>query len=202
MNKIEGLYGELKKKYGKPKGQWSLWCKRPKTEKEKEQVIIESILTQRANWKNVQLATENLKKAGICSLKDMLAIETDKLALLVRPSGFYRQKAERLKKLCRFILEDCEGIKKIRKIPTERMRAELLSLNGIGPETADDILLYAFQRPVFVIDEYTRRKAKELSLNKTFSYQALQDLFEKSIRKNYRLYQDLHALIVIDGKDG
>ena len=202
MNKIGGLYGELKKKYGKPKGQWSLWCKRPKTEKEKEQVIIESILTQRANWKNVQLATENLKKVGICGLKDILATETDKLALLVRPSGFYRQKTERLKNLCRFILETCGGIKKIRKIPTGRMRTELLSLHGIGPETADDILLYAFQRPVFVIDEYTRRKAKELSLRKAFSYQALQDLFEKSIRKNYRLYQDLHALIVIDGKDG
>ncbi|PIP16717.1 MAG: endonuclease, partial [bacterium (Candidatus Ratteibacteria) CG23_combo_of_CG06-09_8_20_14_all_48_7] len=197
-----GLYGELKKKYGKPKGQWSLWCKRPKTEKEKEQVIIESILTQRANWKNVQLATENLKKAGICSLKDILATETERLALLIRPSGFYRQKTERLKNLCRFILETCGGIKKIRKIPTDKLRAELLSLNGIGPETADDILLYAFQRPVFVIDEYTRRKAKELSLRKAFSYQALQDLFEKSIRKNYRLYQDLHALIVIDGKDG
>ncbi len=202
MNKIGGLYGELKKKYGKPKGQWSLWCKRPKTEKEKEQVIIESILTQRANWKNVQLATENLKKAGICSLKDILATETERLALLIRPSGFYRQKTERLKNLCRFILETCGGIKKIRKIPTDKLRAELLSLNGIGPETADDILLYAFQRPVFVIDEYTRRKAKELSLRKAFSYQALQDLFEKSIRKNYRLYQDLHALIVIDGKDG
>ncbi|MFH0795846.1 MAG: hypothetical protein V2A65_02170 [Candidatus Omnitrophota bacterium] len=201
MNQIEGLYGELKKNYGKPKGQWSLWCKRPKTEKEKEQVIIESILTQRANWKNVQLATENLKKAGICSLKNILATETERLALLIRPSGFYQQKAERLKNLCRFILGTWGGIKKIRKIPTGRMRTELLSLNGIGPETADDILLYAFQRPVFVIDEYTRRKAKKLSLSKTFGYQALQELFERNISKDYRLYQDFHALIVIDGKE-
>jgi endonuclease-3 related protein len=89
MNAFEKLYKDLEKKYGFPKGQWSLWCKRPKNEKEKEEVIIGAILTQRTNWKNVELAFNNLKKAKINSLRDIYRLGIKKLASLIKPSGFY-----------------------------------------------------------------------------------------------------------------
>ena len=200
MNRIQALYAELKREYGKPEGQWSLWCKRPKTLKEKELIAIEAILTQRANWKNVQLAVANLKKADCLGLKNILATSDRKLSRLVRPSGFYRQKAERLKILARFLLEDCGGIGPASEIPLNELRPRLLALKGVGPETADDILLYGLEKPVFVIDEYTRRLARSLNLTRVFSYQSLQELFEENLKKDYRSYQDFHALIVINGK--
>lgn len=195
------IYDALKKRYGKPEGQWKLWCKRPKTNKEKEQVIIESVLTQRANWKNVCYAVSNLKKEGVLSLKKIISTNEEKLQQLIRPSGFYKIKAHRLKILCNFIVNECGGIERAEKIPLEILRNKLLSLNGIGEETADDILLYAFEKPVFVIDEYTRRLVKRYNLTDKLSYRHLQEFFEKSLgEKNYALYQDFHALIVIDGK--
>jgi endonuclease-3 related protein len=96
MNVFEKLYKELKRKYGKPKGQWQLWCKRPKTEREREKVIIGAILTQRTNWNNVELALNNLKKIKINSLKDICRLGTKKLAFLIKPSGFYKAKAQYL----------------------------------------------------------------------------------------------------------
>jgi len=200
MNRIEALYAELRDKYGKPGGQWSLWCKRPKTLKEKELIAIEAILTQRANWKNVQLAVANLKEADCLGLKKILSSDEQKLSRLVRPSGFYQQKAQRLKVLASFILEECGGIKGASGMPPDELRAGLLALKGVGPETADDILLYGLEKPVFVIDEYTRRLARRLNLTRVFSYQPLQELFEKNLKKDYRSYQDFHALIVINGK--
>ena len=201
MNKIRVLYAQLKRRCGRPGGQWSLWCKRPKTLAEKELVIIESILTQRANWKNVQLAVANLKDAGVLNLGRIAKTDKEKLALLVRPSGFYQQKSERLQILARFVLNDCGGVQKAVEMPVQELRQGLLALKGVGPETADDILLYALEKPVFVIDEYTRRLAERLRLDKTGSYHTLQGLFEKSIKRDYRLYQDFHALIVINGKE-
>ena len=156
MNRIQALYAELKERYGKPGGQWSLWCKRPKTRQEKELIAIEAILTQRANWKNVQLAVANLKEADCLGLKNILATEDRELSLMVRPSGFYQQKTERLKILARFILEDCGGIGPASEIPFHELRPRLLALKGVGPETADDILLYGLEKSVFVIDEYTK----------------------------------------------
>ncbi len=201
MNSIEALYAQLKERYGEPAGQWSLWCKRPKSLAEKELVIIESILTQRANWKNVQQAVANLSEKKITQLSPILEISTRQLAALIKPAGFYRQKAERLQRLARFFITDCGGVEKAAEIPTCQIRERLLSLKGVGPETADSILLYALEKPVFVIDEYTRRLVKRLKLSQDFSYSALQRLFAKSIRKDYALYQDFHALIVIDGKE-
>ncbi len=199
-NKIEQLYFQMLKKYGKPKGQWSLWCKRPKTLKEKELIIIESILTQRANWKNVQMAVENLKKEDSLSLKNILKTEPEKIARLIRPAGFYIQKLQRLKTIADFFINKCHGVKNASKIPFNDLRNNLLSLNGVGEETADDILLYALEIPVFVIDEYTRRFVLKNNIAETKTYKKLQLLFEKNLKKDYALYQDFHALIVIDGK--
>lgn len=188
-------------KYGKPGGQWSLWCKRPKTLKEKELIILESILTQRANWKNVQMAVENLKKEGILSLKNILKTETEKIAPLIRPSGFYTQKTQRLQIIAEFFINKCNGVKNASKIPLDNLRKSLLSLNGVGEETADDILLYALEFPVFVIDEYTRRFVVRNNLADTKIYKKLQQLFEENLERDYAIYQDFHALIVIDGKN-
>jgi len=199
--KIYTIYEELRKKYGRPKGQWKLWCKRPKTKEEKEQVIIESILTQRANWQNVCYAISRLKERGLLSLEEIISAKEEDLQVSIRPSGFYKIKTQRLKTLCNFIVNECGGVEKAQKIKDDILREGLLSLNGIGEETADDILLYAFEKPFFVIDEYTRRLVKKLKLTNRFSYRHLQELFEKSLgKKDYALYQDFHALIVIDGK--
>ncbi len=194
------LYLKLKSLHGKPSGQWKLWCKRPKTFREKQQVIIEAVLTQRANWRNVQQAVENLRKERFLSLEKLVALPVDKLAGLIIPSGFYRQKAIRLKSLAWLIMEK-GGLSRIQRCCVEEIRKNLLSLSGIGPETADDILLYALEKPVFVIDEYTRRLAERLNFPVNLSYDSLQEYFEARLPEDYRIYQDFHALIVIDGKE-
>lgn len=203
-NKIFGLYQALRKKYGHPKGQWILWCKRPKTNKEREEVIIGAILTQRANWRNAELAMANLKKAKIDFLAGIYKLglkNRKKLALLIRSSGFYRQKADYLFGLAKFILKEYGGLEKLKKADLSLLRNSLLELKGIGPETADSILLYGLEKPVFVIDEYTRRFAKKNRLTNERDYHFLQNLFEKNLKKDICLYQDFHALIVIDGKN-
>lgn len=193
MNVFEKLYKGLKKEYGMPNGQWKLWCKRPKTKREKEEVMIGAILTQRTNWRNVELAINNLKKAKINSLKNIYRFGAKKLENLIKSSGFYKTKAQYLFNLAEFIIKNNGGWKRIK-------REELLKLKGIGPETADSILLYALDKPIFVIDEYTRRLVKKYNLADQTDYQFLQELFEENLRKDFRLYQDFHALIVIDGK--
>ncbi|MGB9743442.1 MAG: endonuclease III domain-containing protein [Minisyncoccales bacterium] len=195
------LYCELRKKYGQPAGQWCLWCQRPKTEKEEEEVIIGAILTQRTNWRNVERAMENLKKQGFASLRNIVRLGKKKIIPLIQPAGFYKTKANYLFNLARFIIETYGSVEKMKKIKVHQLREELLKLKGIGPETADSILLYALAKPIFVIDEYTRRLVKQRRLAKNLTYAYLQKLFEKNLKKDYRLYQDFHALIVIDGKN-
>jgi endonuclease-3 related protein len=200
MKIFEKIYLELKKKYGKPAGQWQLWCKRPKTEREREEVIIGAILTQRTNWKNVELALNNLKKAKINSLREIYRTGKRSLAPFIKPAGFYQIKAGYLFNLAKFILKNYGGLEKMKKKELKGLREELLKLKGIGPETADSILLYALDKPIFVIDEYTRRLIRKYNLAKNLNYHFLQKLFEENLRKDFRLYQDFHALIVIDGK--
>ncbi len=200
MNKFEELYKEFKKEYGRPDGQWTLWCKRPKTNKEREEVIMGAILTQRTNWKNVEMALENLKKKKINSLKDIYGLGVKKLAPLIRPSGFYLTKANYLFYLIEFIFKNYQNLEQMKKANLKELRRQLLELKGVGEETADSILLYALDKPVFVIDEYTRRLVKKRKMAKNLSYPFLQNLFEKNLRKDFRLYQDFHSLIVIDAK--
>ncbi|MCM8769791.1 MAG: hypothetical protein NC911_09050 [Candidatus Omnitrophica bacterium] len=194
------FFEELKKQYGQPSGQWALWCKRPKNWAEREQVAIEAILTQRANWLNVQQAVENLEKAGCLLLRDIVEMSPGQLERLIRPSGFYRQKSVRLLTLAKVIEKDSGGLKRLKSLPVGKVRQQLLSISGIGPETADDILLYALDKAVFVVDEYTRRWAKLFGFPGESSYSKLQEFFQERLPQDYRVYQDFHALIVIDGK--
>ena len=200
-NSFKNLHRELKKKYGKPAGQWKLWCKRPKTKKEREEIIIGAILTQRTNWKNVEIAINNLKKAKKNSLKGIYKLGVKKLTPLIKPSGFYRTKARYLFYLAKFIVENYGNLEKMKKEKLEKLREVLLKIKGIGPETADSILLYGLDKPVFVVDEYTQRLIRKRKLSQNLSYEFLQKLFEKNLKRDFRLYQDFHALIVIDGKN-
>jgi len=119
------------------------------------------------------------------------------LVSCIRPSGFYKQKGEYLCGLTKFISEKYGSVREMKKQPLPKLRRELLGVKGVGPETADSILLYALDKPVFVIDEYTRRLLRARGAK----YEDLRNLFEKNLKKDYRLYQDFHALIVIDGKN-
>lgn len=196
------IYRGLRVKYGRPGGQWCLWSKRPKTLAEKEEVAIGAILTQNTNWRNVEKAIDGLKREGLCALAGIyrLALKNKKqLADLIRPAGFFNQKADYLFFLSRFVVGR-GGLEELQKKHQKGLRPQLLSLRGVGPETADSILLYALEKPVFVIDEYTRRFAAKNNLASIGDYHFLKDLFESNLRRDYRLYQDFHALIIIDGK--
>lgn len=199
MNAIEKIYKRLKQKY-QQREQWKLWCKKRKTQRDREEIIIGAILTQRTNWKNVELAIKNLKKAKVDSLKDIYRLGPKRIASLIKPSGFYKAKANYLFNLAKFVIENYHNIEKMKKEKTEVLRQKLLKLKGIGFETADTILLYALDKPIFVIDEYTRDLVRKEKLSSSFSYHHLQNLFQQSLPKDFRLYQDFHALIVIDGK--
>ncbi len=201
MNVFKKLHKKLKRKYGTPGGQWKLWCKRPKTSREREEVIIGAVLTQITNWRNVELAINNLKRAKTDSLKNIYRLGPKKLENLIKPSGFYRIKAKYLFNLAKFIVENYGSVTRMRKKELKELREKLLELKGIGPETADSILLYALDKPIFVIDEYTRRLIRECNLADKANYQFLQKRFEESLRQDFRLYQDFHALIVINGKN-
>lgn len=197
------LYKKLRARHGHPKGQWSLWCKRPKSQAEREEVVIGAILTQNTNWKNVERAMLNLKRAKSCRLEKIVRLgknNASRLAKLIRSSGFYRLKSKYLIEIAEFVIKN-DGIQKLQKWPRLKLRQALLGLKGIGPETADSILLYALDKPIFVIDEYTRRLVKKLRLARKLSYESLQKLFEKNLPRNFRLYQDFHALMIIEGKN-
>ena len=201
MNVFEKLYKEFGRKYGRPEGQWKLWCKRPKTEREMEEVLIGAILTQRTNWKNVELAINSLKRVKINSLKNICRLGPEKIENFIKPSGFYKTKAQYLFNLAKFVIKNYGSLERMKKKELKELREELLKLKGIGPETADSILLYALDKPIFVIDEYTRRLVKNHNLADKTDYQFLQKLFEENLKKDYCLYQNFHALIVINGKD-
>lgn len=216
-DKIFSLYKALCKKYGVPEGQWKLWCKKPKTSREKEEVIIGAILTQRTNWRNVELALAKLKKANDLSLNGIRNSgrkDIKKLQEMIRSSGFYQSKAKYLVSLADFFFRN-GGLKNVSLLPAADLRPLLLDLPGVGPETADSIILYALEKPVFVIDEYTRRLLKKSGYRRSESpYEYLRKLFEGEIIKDFKrfktvsgaksiveLYQNFHALIVIDGKN-
>ena len=160
-------------------------------------------MTQRTNWKNVELALKNLRKTKVLSIEKIYQLgrrNPKLLENLIRPAGFYRQKSERLFQLCQFIVKNYGSSERFFAQDLEICRKQLLTLYGIGLETADSILLYAGKKPIFVIDEYTRRFVKKHNLAKKFSYDYLQNLFQKNLPKDVKIYQNFHALIVLDGK--
>jgi len=165
------------------------------------EVVVGAVLTQNAAWSNVEKAIERLKAAGLMSLPALLAVDHDTLAEAIRPSGYFNIKARRLRNLCLFLAEQ-GGLEGFAHVDLAGQRAALLGVNGIGPETADDILLYALDRPVFVIDAYTRRLlARHRLARGDEGYESLRQGFERALGADVYLYQQYHALIVMHAKD-
>jgi endonuclease-3 related protein len=167
------------------------------------EVIVGAILTQSTAWGNVERAIGNLRSARLLTPSAMLRARTQRLAGLVRPSGYFRQKAKKLKAFVRFLHNAYGGsLKGMFQTPTSQLREELLSVHGIGPETADSILLYAGNHPVFVVDAYTHRIfGRHAITNGKPDYETVRDLFESSLPRRQELFNEFHALIVNTGKN-
>ncbi len=247
--KIYGLYLELRKKHGEARKYWPGWCARRKTAKLREEIAIGAILTQRTNWRNVEMALTNLRNQGALSIRgidDLLGKNRDcgsrifsphvvgnksksaalarrpntrtgsgvsvgmskivtphslsRLEMLIRPAGFYHQKARRLWEFCRLITENYGSLEKFGKLKVGEAREKLLSLWGIGPETADSILLYALGKQSFVIDEYTKRLFRSKKILKNYTYDYMKAFCEQNLPQDAILYRDFHALIVVEEK--
>ena len=165
------------------------------------EIMVGAVLTQNTAWTNVEKAIANLKRARALTPQKILAAPKGTLAAWLKPSGYFNVKAKRLRAFCAWLLEQ-GGVKKLAKLPTPELRSALLSVHGIGPETADDILLYAFDRPVFVIDAYTRRIFQRLGLIEgKEDYETLRNKFETVLKTDVALFNEYHALIVMHGKN-
>ena len=163
------------------------------------EVMIGAILTQQTRWENVEKALTLLKNRDLCSIPAIHAAAQSQVEDAIRCTGFYRIKARRLAGLAAFVLGTCGGIQRMALMPTETLRSGLLSVNGIGEETADSILCYGFGRPTFVIDAYTARMASCAGI--TTPRAGLKSLFESVLPKDTHAYHQAHAHIVEYAKE-
>lgn len=167
------------------------------------EVMVGAILTQNTAWTNVERAIANLRQARALDPEAIVRASPERLAEWIRPSGYFNVKAQRLKGLCDWYLEQ-GGHGALRRWPTAALRSALLAVKGVGPETADDIVLYAFDRPVFVVDTYTRRIFERLGLLEAgLGYDAVQRRFHDELGEDgeaVALFNEYHALIVEHGK--
>lgn len=166
------------------------------------EIIIGAILTQNTAWANVEKAIRNLKKERVLNAKALSVIPEKTLAELIRPSGYYNIKAGRIKNFLKFLNTRYKGsLGAMFGTDLYRLREELLSVKGIGRETADSILLYAGNKPIFVIDAYTKRIfSRHGFISKNAEYEGIQSLFMNNLRQDVRLFNEFHALIVELGK--
>jgi endonuclease-3 related protein len=164
------------------------------------EVIIGAFLTQQTNWKNAEIAIENLNDKGLLNPHLLTTAPLSHVEALIRRSGFYKQKARRIINFSQYIVVKYDGsLVKFFSKPQEQIRRELLSLEGIGPETADSILLYVADRLYFPIDAYTFRLCERLGIKK-LQYEKLREFFESNLPRNLETYKELHALIDMLGK--
>ena len=167
------------------------------------EIAIGAILTQNTAWTNVEKAIINLKRAQLLSPSAMLAADVGALEEALRPSGYFRQKAKRVRLFCTHLIEHYGGsVSRMARRPLMELRPELLALHGIGPETADDILLYACAMPVFVVDAYTRRIFSRHGLvPPNISYEPLRAFFEEHLKHDVPMFKEYHGVIVWTAKD-
>lgn len=167
------------------------------------EIAVGAILTQNTNWANVEKAIDNLKAANALNPKRLMEMPVEKLALLIRPAGYFNIKAKRLKAFIEFLMNNYKGsMKKMRRDETDSLRKKLLLINGIGPETADSILLYALDKPLFVIDAYTRRVlSRHGIMDFNAPYDEYQRLFHEELDEDVSLFNEYHALFVKVGKE-
>jgi endonuclease-3 related protein len=166
------------------------------------EVIVGAILTQNTSWKNVERAIANLRSARLLTPPAVRSAPPARLAACLRPSGYFRQKTKTLKTFVAFLFAEHHGsLYRLFATPTERLREQLLSLRGIGSETADSILLYAGKHPVFVVDAYARRILERHGLaHRKATYEELRTTFESALPHDHQLLNEFHALIVRTGK--
>lgn len=173
------------------------------TEKQKLEICFGAILTQNTNWKNVEKAIVQLNKNQLVDINKIIKIDDKKLAKIIRSSGYHNQKAIKLKNFCLFLTNNYnKNIEKLFSNSITALRNELLSINGIGPETADSIILYAAKKPIFVIDSYTKRiYSRIFNIKKELEYDELQQIFMKELNNDEKLFNEYHALLVELGKN-
>jgi len=195
--RIDGIIRKMYKTLDRYFGDLGWWPARSRFE-----IIVGAILTQNTSWKNVEKAIKELRDRKLLSIEGIRKAENRSIEDAVRCSGYYRQKTERLKIITDFlVLEGGNRLKKCHTIDTDIFRRKLLSVKGIGPETADSILLYAFDRPIFVVDAYTMRIFERHGLieGKT-KYDVVQDMVHSAIGNDARAFNRFHAAIVEIGK--
>lgn len=162
------------------------------------EVMVGAILTQNTNWSNVEKAIAALKEKKLLNPRKLYQLKPKKLAGLIRSAGYYNVKALRLKSFLKFFLDSYAAkIKSMAARDLVCLRKQLLAVNGIGPETADSILLYALNKPVFVVDAYTKRIFLRHGLIKEGAgYSQVQDIFMRNLKKDTKLFNEYHALLV------
>lgn len=193
-NELEQYYRALLKHFG-PQGWWP--AQTP------FEVMVGAILTQNTAWANVERAIGTLKSHDLLDPRRMDALDIETLALAIKPAGYFNVKARRLKSYVRWYLERYDAdVDRMRQARPDRLREELLEVHGIGPETADSILLYAVRIPMFVVDQYTYRLATRHALiHEEATYEELQERFESGLVRDEKLFNEFHALIVAVGKE-
>src|SRR3989338_4197328 len=193
-HKLEDIYEKLYRRFG-PQAWWP--------GETPFEVIVGAILTQNTNWQNVESAINNLKKAKVLNPRKLYSLPLAKLARLIRPSGYYNIKARRLRSFLDFLFKNYGGsLKKMFSRDLDSLRRQILNVKGVGPETADSILLYAGGYPVFVVDAYTKRIfSRKKLISENTGYHQAQGIFMRGIKKDAGLYNEYHALIVRLGKE-
>ncbi len=187
------IYKSLYKSFGPQ--HW--WPARTKFE-----IIVGAILTQQTTWRNVEKAIRNLRKNRLLTIENLANAPLRKIEELVRPAGYYREKAKCLKNIATYLLKHYQGkLKELFKKDTKSLREELLNLRGIGKETADSILLYAGGKRIFVIDAYTKRIFLRLGLLPASDYDKIRMFFEDNLPRDVKIYEEFHALLVKLGKE-
>jgi len=190
---VENIYQRLLLEFGPQK--W--WPARTRFE-----VIVGAILTQNTNWSNVEKAIENLRADHLLNPSRLKDVSVSQLASLIKPAGYFNIKAKRLKNFIDFFYQEYNGqLKVMAQEEIGLLRRKLLAVNGIGPETADSILLYACDKPIFVVDAYTKRILSRHNLVKSDAdYATIQNLFMESLKNESKMFNEYHALIVHVGK--
>lgn len=205
---IDTMYELLLSAFG-PQGWWPVtrpgescpcYCGGPVNDAQRFEVMIGAILTQNTSWKNVEKTMSVLHARRLLTTAALAAIPLEELAEAIRSSGYYNEKAKKLKSLVAFL--ETRPIGALRRMPLPALREALLAVRGVGPETADSILLYALNKPIFVVDAYTKRIFSRLGLvPEGVSYDHLQQLFHGNLREDIALFNEYHALLVCLGKN-
>ncbi len=167
------------------------------------EIMVGAILTQNTNWKNVEKAILNLKRAKVLTPVKLHALPVPALAQLIKPAGYFNVKAKRLKNFLDFLFVEYKGkLSLMAKEDLAVLREKLLNVNGIGPETADSMLLYAFDQPTFVVDAYTKRfMSRHRWIEHDHDYHGVQRIFHSELKRDHQYFNEYHALIVRLAKD-